>query len=186
MKIYLVRHAQAEWWKADENRPLTKEGFEDANRLATLMENYSIQAIYSSPYKRAWQTIEPLAKRSGLEISMENDLRERKLGNIPPDSFLESIQKTWQDPNFAHPDGETNASAQKRSIRVIHNLQPKHENDNIVLASHGNIIALILQAFDPSIDYEFWKSLSMPDIHVLTFSKETKVAIKRLGVNHVR
>ncbi|MBT3336582.1 MAG: histidine phosphatase family protein [Anaerolineae bacterium] len=181
MKIYLVRHAQAEWWKPDQNRHLTKQGYEDAKKLSDILQDYSIDAIYSSPYKRAHETIEPTAARLGLKIRTENDLRERNLGDISTDNFLEAVSKTWQDPAFAYPNGERNSAAQKRAVEVVKKLKIKHKKEAIILSSHGNIIALILQAFDPSIDFEFWKSLSMPDIHLLKLNEGKKVITKRLG-----
>ncbi len=180
MKIYLVRHAQAEWWKApDENRPLTKKGFEDAEQLSEILKSHPIDAIYSSPYTRARQTIEPTARRLGLEIHIKDDLRERKLGDIGNEDFAAAVEKTWKNPDFAYPNGETNSAARKRAVNSVHQLRAKHPNENIALASHGNIIALILQAFDPTIDFDFWKSLSMPDVYVTDFMGG-KRTIKRL------
>ena len=42
-------------------------------------------AIYSSPYPRAVQTVEPLSRRLGFEIGLVDDLRERllSLGALP-------------------------------------------------------------------------------------------------------
>ena len=187
MKIYLVRHAQAEWWKApDENRPLTEKGFKDAEKLSEILKDHTIDAIYSSPYTRAYQTIEPTAIKLGLAIHIKDDLRERKLGDIDSEDFATVVEKTWQDPNFAHPNGESNAAAQKRAIALVNQLRAKHPNGNIALASHGNIIALILQAFDPSVNFSFWKSLTMPDVYVLIFDNRNEVTIERLGANHDR
>ena len=187
MKIYLVRHAQAEWWKApDENRPLTTKGFEDAEKLSQLLKNHPVDAIYSSPYTRAYQTIEPTASKLRLEINIGDDLRERKLGDIGQEDFLSAVEKTWQDPSFAHPNGETNAEALNRAVSLVKELRARHLNENIALASHGNTIALILQVFDPTVNFAFWKSLSMPDLHLLKFDQRNSVTITRIGTTHDR
>ncbi len=182
MKIYLIRHAEAEWWKApDESRPLTEKGFEDAEKLSEILKKHPIDAIYTSPYTRAYQTIEPTALKLDLEITIEDNLRERSLGDIGKVDFLAAVEKTWNDPHFAHPNGETNFDAQKRVVALVRKLQVKHSNDNVALASHGNIIALILQAFDPSVGFAFWKALSMPDIHILNLQADEQATFKRLG-----
>lgn len=182
MKIYLVRHAEGQWWKApDESRSLTEKGFEDAEKLSDILKDHPIDAIFSSPYPRAYQTIAPTAIKLGLEIHIENDLRERKLGeNISDKDFASAVAKTWQDPNFAHPNGESNVEAQKRAVTLVKKLQLKHPNENIALASHGNIIALILQAFDPAVDFAFWQSLSMPDVYMLEFSDGNQTTLERI------
>ena len=46
-----------------------------------------------------------------------------------------------------------------------HWLLERHPTEHIVLSTHGNLLALILQTFDPSVDFVFWKSLTMPDIY---------------------
>jgi 2,3-bisphosphoglycerate-dependent phosphoglycerate mutase len=55
---------------------------------------------------------------------------------------------------------------------VIHRLSACHPNGRLVLSTHGNLMCLILQFFFKHINFEFWKSLSMPDIY--TFSQENK------------
>ena len=38
----------------------------------------------------------------------------------------------------------------------------------MILASHGNLIALALHALMPGVDYEFWESIPMPAVFTLT------------------
>jgi broad specificity phosphatase PhoE len=81
--IVLVRHAEAvapSDPRFEENdRPLAEAGRRDAERLADQLADEAVDAIYSSPYPRAMQTVEPLARRVGAEISLIDDLRERLL-----------------------------------------------------------------------------------------------------------
>jgi phosphohistidine phosphatase len=69
VKIYLVRHAAAferdpERWPDDSQRPLTPEGEEEfrlaARGLARMASR--LDAILSSPYRRAWRTAEILSE----------------------------------------------------------------------------------------------------------------------------
>jgi len=166
--FYLVRHAHADW-TLDENRPLSAQGFEDAQRVADVLQEYPICAIYSSPERRAYQTISPLADQMGIQIEIETGLQERKLGVDAFEDFLGAVKVTWQDPSFAHPGGESSDVAQMRGLAVVKRLQVKQPNEAVVLSTHGNLMALILQAFNPKIDFLFWKSLSMPDIYRLEF-----------------
>lgn len=177
--FYLVRHAHADW-TPDENRPLSPRGYEDATRVADVLGQYPVSLIHSSPFRRARQTIAPLATRLRLPVHVEPDLRERRLGNISTGGFLEAVEVTWQNPSFVYPDGESNAAAQKRGLAVVRRLQKRYNADHIVLSTHGNLLALIMQAFDPSIDYAFWKSLTMPDIYTLRFSQVGGVVMQRL------
>ena len=60
--FYLVRHAHA-YWTPGENRPLSDQGQQMAVKVADIMQSLPIQFIYSSPYRRAEQTVETLAQR---------------------------------------------------------------------------------------------------------------------------
>ncbi len=177
--FYLVRHAHANW-KPDENRPLSAQGSEDANRVADTLCEYPISAIYSSPARRACQTITPLAGRLGLSIHMEPDLQERRLGDGVFKDFFKAVEVAWRNPSFAHPGGESNVMAQKRGIAVVQRLLDKHPAQHIVLSTHGNMMALILQSFNLSVDFIFWKSLTMPDVYKLTINQFGKGLMQRL------
>jgi 2,3-bisphosphoglycerate-dependent phosphoglycerate mutase len=177
--FYLVRHAHADW-TPDENRPLSARGSEDANRVADNLQRYPIGVICSSPFCRARQTIAPLAARLDLPIHIEPDLRERQLGGGSIKVFYKAVEATWRDPSFVHPGGESNAAAQQRGLAVVRRLQEQRIAEHIVLSTHGNLLALILQCFDPSIDFTFWKSLTMPDIYKLDLAQVGKAVICRL------
>jgi phosphohistidine phosphatase len=80
MDLYLVRHAIAEerdvaCWPDDADRPLSAKGidrFERAARgLATLVP--SVDLVLASPFTRAWQTAEILAKEAGWPTPVRTD-----------------------------------------------------------------------------------------------------------------
>lgn len=177
--FFLVRHAHASW-TPDEGRPLSSLGQEDARCVADILQRYSIHAIYSSPSRRARQTVAPLAARLNLPIQLEPDLRERQLGSLDHMEFIQAVEATWRDPSFAYPEGETNAAAQQRGLAVIHKLQAQHPADHAVLATHGNLMALVLQAIQPSVGFAFWQSLTMPDIYAFGINRNGKSNLNRL------
>jgi len=176
--FYLVRHAHADW-TPDENRPLSAQGRDDAVHVADILSQHPISAIYSSPFLRARETIAPLARRSGLPVHVEPELQERRLGNSTLD-FLDAVEAAWRDSSFAHPEGESNAAAQERGLAVMRRLQKQHVTEHIVLSTHGNLLALILQSFDPAVDFAFWKALTLHDIYALSFDQVGQAVMSRL------
>jgi 2,3-bisphosphoglycerate-dependent phosphoglycerate mutase len=177
--LYLVRHAHAEW-SQDENRPLSDQGFLDAERVANVLIEFPIIKIYSSPYLRAQQTIYPLSIRLNIKVEIEPDLRERCLSSEAIDDFWGAVKRSWADPNFAHPGGESNSAVRKRGVAVVFRNLEQQRSNHIVLSTHGNLLALLLQKFDPSIDYDFWKSMTFPDIYKLSITAQGKAIIVRL------
>jgi 2,3-bisphosphoglycerate-dependent phosphoglycerate mutase len=111
---------------------------------------------------------------------MEPDLQERRLGDGVFEDFFNAVEITWQNPSFAHPGGESSITAQQRGVAVVQRLVERHPAEHVVLSTHGNLMALILQIFDPSVDFMFWKSLTLPDIYRLKISRSGKGVMQRL------
>ena len=67
MKLYLVRHAEAEDGDVDAARQLTEQGRADAQRLAEALRamNLRVADVWHSGYPRAAQTAEPIARVAG-------------------------------------------------------------------------------------------------------------------------
>lgn len=56
----------------------------------------------------------------------------------------------------------------------------KYPNQNIVIGTHGNLLALILNALDKSYGFDFWKQLDMPDIYKLAFEGTELMTVSRV------
>ena len=75
--VFIVRHCKAEGQVADA--PLTGQGIQQALELAEFLSDKGIDHIVSSPYRRACDTIKPLANLIGVEVVMDERLTERIL-----------------------------------------------------------------------------------------------------------
>ena len=170
---YFIRHAHSNYTPDEINRPLSNKGQESLAQLDFLADK-PITAIYSSTYQRAIQTVEPLAQSLKLAIQSDERLIEWKLSSqaIADQDFEEALMQLWSRPTFSLVGGESNQQAQQRALTFLHELESKHRNEEIIISSHGNLICILLSAFDPSIDYNFWRNLSMPDVLVLDKNKK--------------
>jgi phosphohistidine phosphatase SixA len=78
--LLLVRHASAgkrsEWTGDDRERPLDERGRRQAEGLVELLLPRSPTRVFSSPYVRCRQTVEPLAAALGLEVESRPELAE--------------------------------------------------------------------------------------------------------------
>jgi len=78
--IYLVRHAKAGerrvWEGDDEARPLSKFGWKQSEAIAKRLTAKGATSLHSSPSVRCMQTLEPLAKRLGVEVEADQRLFE--------------------------------------------------------------------------------------------------------------
>ncbi len=174
-----MRHAHAHW-TPDEDRALSRRGMADARQLASLFDEYQPHLIYSSPYRRAIQTVGPLARKMGVAVEILSDLRERRLGQIGIQKFETAVEATWHDADFSHPGGESNGAAQERGVALMQSLLARHQGQNVVLSTHGNLLALILKFFYPAVDFAFWCRLTMPDIYLLRLDQHGPIDLRRM------
>ena len=178
-KVYLVRHAHADW-SPDESRPLSESGRVAAETLAGLLSAIPVAAIYSSPAQRSIQTVELLAQRLGVRVDVVAELRERHVPAVPAGDFERMVRETWRVPTHATADGESNVVAQTRGVAAVHRFITRHAGQHVVVATHGNLLALILNGFDPSFGYEFWRALSFPDVYELEFEATALIGVRRM------
>ncbi|WP_127536125.1 histidine phosphatase family protein [Paenibacillus illinoisensis] len=173
--LYFVRHAKSAYVEGQEReRGLTERGCGDAAIVAEVLSQEKIQWYYSSPYRRAVDTIQELADRSSAPVFMEEDLRERQLSDerVKHANFLESKRRLYLAPSFAYPGGESGEQAGARAVAVIERILDTHAGQKVVIGTHGDVMTLIFQHYDTSYGYEFWKSTTMPDIYKLEFNME--------------
>ena len=159
---YLIRHAHSIYSPDEWNRPLPQKGQASLSQL-NMLESKPISAIYSSPYKRAIETVEPLAQTLGLSIQLDKRLIERKLSSqsISDQAFEATLKQLWKNPAISLPGGESNLTAQKRALSFLQDLEKLHQNEHIIISSHGNLVCILLNYFDDTINYNFWKQLPM-------------------------
>lgn len=179
--LYLVRHAHSTYTPDELERPLSEKGFIDAKKVTELLKEEDIHIAITSPYKRAFQTIEGVAQHFNLPIRIEPELRERLLSPHSVKDFPTAIKKVWENPSFHWKGGESNHVAQQRGVDCILSILEEYEGKNIVIGTHGNIMVLIMNFFDSQYDFAFWKSLQMPDIYKLTFDGKALVSVSRIG-----
>jgi len=80
MSLFLVRHAKAgkrsKWEDDDSLRPLVEEGLRQAEVIAESIAPLKPSALFSSPFVRCVQTLEPLGKATGLSVVKHELLAE--------------------------------------------------------------------------------------------------------------
>jgi 2,3-bisphosphoglycerate-dependent phosphoglycerate mutase len=175
--IYLVRHAHADW-SPDDNRPLSPAGIEAAERVKQTLSPFPIGAIYTSPSRRAMMTVVPLAESLSLSPGPVDDLRERALPVESVADFERLVRAFWASPGEPMA-GESNTQAQARGVAVLRRVLARHDGQHVVVSTHGNLLALILNAYDSAIGFEFWRRLSFPDVYRVEFAQGVLTSIER-------
>ena len=154
MSLLMTRHAETVWHR--ENRyagtsdiDLTPNGVRQAERLADWAHTRKIDAIVCSPVRRARETAAPSALAVGLEVEVEDDLREvgfgiaegRTIGELDPDV----VARFRADP-VAHPfpGAEPPADAAQRCAAALRRVAARHGDDTVLVVAHNTLLRLAL------------------------------------------
>lgn len=170
--IYFIRHAEPDRSVKDEMlRPLTEKGISDAALVVKALKDKNIAVVYSSPYKRAVDTVMGLADAYNLKINIVDDFRERKVDNIWVEDFRSFSRKQWEDFNYKLECGECLREVQERNIAALYKVLISNQGRNAVIGSHGTALSTIINYFNPNFGYDdFWSIIDkMPYIICFKF-----------------
>jgi broad specificity phosphatase PhoE len=159
MLLYLVRHGQSEWNKANIHQtpdvPLSDDGLKQAEFLAKRLKNIHFDLIYSSPIKRARQTAEIINRFHNSPIEFWEDISEWKsptqirgkaAENPEASAILTSIFESLRrgDRDYKFSDEESFEELSTRAKKVLKHLEEKHKDQTILCVSHGTMIKSIV------------------------------------------
>lgn len=180
-RILLLRHAESVYSSDDRDRSLSESGEHAARELVESFKDiFRPERIYSSPYRRAMDTVKPLAKAWDRKIELDERLRERKSTETPVDDFTAFAKKQWLDHRFALLGCESLNDVAKRGKEMMMEVEVENRGKTILLSTHGTWMGAVMHVFDPSFDYSAWKKLKMPDLWEIIFYKGVWVETKRV------
>jgi broad specificity phosphatase PhoE len=157
--FFLIRHAQCDGigrilWGRKHDVHLNEDGKSAARALAERVAHDRLDAIYSSPLERAVETAEEIAQRNGLDtVNISEALNEldygdwtgQTIGSLEGDSMWKRFNTVRTRTPI--PGGESILSAQTRIVDELKRLSVKHENENVAIVSHADVIKAALVYF---------------------------------------
>lgn len=133
---------------------LNAKGLAQAEAAAARLsrEPYKVDVIVSSPLARARQTAGAVAQRTGLEVEVDEGLRETDFGAWEGHTFTE-IQRQWPtemaawlaDPAVAPPDGESFEATALRVEASRDRIVEQYTGRTVLLVSHVTPIKTLLR-----------------------------------------
>ena len=203
--IYLIRHAETldengirntneDSQLINEKEILSIEGEEQSKKLSEEPELKNIDVIWSSSYTRAKATAKYIANVNNLSINLDNNLSERKLGNLQELGEFMKDKKT-RDPsqeqlvfrNFKTSDGESAEDTRKRMNVFFSRILKEYEGKRIAVVSHGGSIKFFLLNWcevneNVKLVYEGKElNITSPCLLKLTFNGKELVRLEQLN-----
>lgn len=152
--IYFIRHAQPNYENHDDfSRELSPKGLKDRMLAADYLRDRGVDAVLSSPFKRAADTVAPVAERLGLAVETVEDFRERKVGSGWIEDFDGFTFRQWADFNYKLPDGESLGEVQERNLKALGGVLEQFAGRTVVIGSHGTALSTLVHHFRPGFGY---------------------------------
>ncbi len=155
MKLILVRHGETIWNRekkiqGSSDIGLSERGAEQVQKLALSLRDENIEAIVSSPLKRAYETARAIGAFHAVPVHVEDDLKELHTGDLEGLTMPEvsarfpAFLAKWRSDrtSLILPNGESLAELQTRTWQVIERIIGTARNTAVV--SHNFALAAIL------------------------------------------
>ena len=190
-KVYFIRHCESDHSvRTDNIRPLTEKGLNDSKIITSFLADKEIDAIFSSPYKRAIDTVFDFSQSVNKQIELIDDFREKyKTTWLDDKDWVDFAQKQWADFSYklSEPDDESLQEVQSRNIKALKSLLNSRQNQNIVIGIHGFALSTIINYYDSTYNYEDFMNMVylLPWIVIMEFDDQTCLSIKKIDVKDI-
>jgi len=168
MKIILARHGETEWnveevFRGRADVELNETGIKQAELLAEYLSDIKLDAIYSSPLKRARKTAETIASYHKLNVRIAPGLIDLDFGKWQG-LCLQKVRKRYKElytewvnhpEKVKLPEGESLSDVKERAIAVIDNVVAKYK-EAAVLVSHRVVSKVLICALLGLDNSHFW------------------------------
>ena len=161
--LLLVRHGETDWnrdgrWQGHSDTQLNDVGREQAARVADELGG-GVDVVYTSDLARARETAEIAAERLGLDVHVDERLRERGFGAWEGKTRAE-IEAEFADAHArwlagegpGADDAEAFADFAARIHDFLEDVLRRHPDETVLIVSHGGSIRVI-HALAQGLDY---------------------------------
>jgi probable phosphoglycerate mutase len=157
--LIAIRHGETNWnlsrrYQGQEDIPLNARGHTQARKVAEALTHASLDAIYTSDLKRAYQTAAEISKTVGITLHQVNALREQHFG-VFQGLTGDEVAKRWPEASdqwqrrvadFGPDGGETRTAFSRRCISAISQLARIHVGGTIAVVCHGGVLDSLYRA----------------------------------------
>jgi broad specificity phosphatase PhoE len=164
----LVRHGETEWnareiFRGRRDVGLNEMGVKQAELLGDYLRDLKVEAIYSSPLKRALDTAKSIARHHGLDVKVAPGLIDFNYGAWEGLTHQDVkrrygvLYERWlKEPHLVKiPDGESLGTVRERARNVVDKTALKHTG-TAVLVSHRVVNKVLICSLLGLDNSHFW------------------------------
>lgn len=195
VKLIIARHGESEWntegrYQGLKDPPLTERGRKQAELLARELKKESIDFIFSSPLKRAFETAKIIGDHLGIEpvidrriIEIDHGVWSGMLVSEVKEKFREDFEKWISEPHkVVFPEGESLEDVYKRVSEFINDIKRDYGGKTLLVVSHTVPIRCMYCALLNVDLSRFWSFGCDNASYSLVFIEDDRSIINRLNI----
>ena len=165
--IVLVKHAKPEQveGKPSHDWPLSAAGREKCVPLAEKLAKYAPAAIVSSSEPKALESAQIIGEKIGAAVDVIDGLHEHDRINVPlmrTGEFISMMALFFKQPTRCVLGRESAAEALERFEDAFDAAARKYPTGNLIVVTHGTVLALYLAKHCAVNGYETWRAMGLP------------------------
>ncbi len=194
-RVYLMRHGEVandgeRRYNGHIDIDITEKGRDQMHRLAGLLEDKKIAAVYSSDLIRSTKGAAIISQRLGISYNPLPELRERSLGaweGLTAEEIKARFPeqyKAWRADllNYRPPGGECLVDVSARILPVFKRLVASHPEQEIGMLLHGGVNRVILaDALGMELMNMFRIDQSFGSLNIIDFYEDGMAVVKLLN-----
>ena len=198
-ELILARHGETAWnvekvfrGRADVN--LDEVGIRQAELLGKYLSNWELEAIHSSPLRRALDTADSIARYQKIGVHIAEGLIDFDYGewqSLPEQEvkrLYPAILNEWH--NNPHkvemPDGESLEDVKRRAVELVSDVLSRHQG-NVLLVSHRVVLKVLICYLLGLDNSHFWNiSQDVCGITIFNYVDGRFVLTRHNDTSHLR
>jgi broad specificity phosphatase PhoE len=198
-KLILARHGETAWnvgkiYRGRTDVNLDEVGIKQAELLGKYLSNWGLEAIYSSPLKRALDTANIIARYQKIGVHIAKGLIDFDYGkwqSLPEQEakrLYPALHNAWH--NNPHkvrmPSGESLEDVRKRAIEVVDEVLSKYQG-NVVLVSHRVVNKVLICSLLGLDNSHFWNiHQDVCGITIFNYADRRFILTRHNDTSHLR
>jgi broad specificity phosphatase PhoE len=155
-ELILARHGETAWnvekvFRGRADVDLDELGVRQAELLGKYLSHWELEAIYSSPLRRALDTANMVARYQKVAVRIAEGLRDFDYGewqSLPEQEvkrLYPALLNEWHNSphNVRIPGGESLEDVRKRAAELVNDIISRHRGDTL-LVSHRVVIKVLI------------------------------------------
>ena len=197
--VYFVRHGTTASnvggrFQGSTDIPLGELGLRQADALAERFRGMPLDAVYTSPLKRAYQTAQGVCRYLACEPQCEEALREIDGGLLENRSneqnereYPGSMTTLRTDPaHFNPPGGETSRQVWARIRNAVARIVAEHPDQRVAIVLHGFALMTYLGTIDAPFEEMKPRLAANASVTTVTFDRpDQPVLVQYNDISHL-